>query len=127
VLPRFIAQPHFADGKSGWLELANGYICLQDKQGTFWWTRFAYPGDLNLDEVRGELQFNSGYVIHRSDGKDIWLRMVEDKILVRRLQGLTGQSVIAKGQLRKIPRNVNTSIPTGAAYLDNGFTIEAAH
>jgi hypothetical protein len=129
VKPQFIGKLHYDKGKVGVFQLAYGYICFQDESGKFWWTRFTTPSDLNLTQVEGELcvQSGHGYSIKTKDGREIWLKMVEDKVLVRDLQALTGKVVSAKGELRKVPANVTTSIPANAFYLDNGFTIALKH
>lgn len=60
-------------------------------------------------EVRGTLRFEMGhgYYILVKGGKKteretrVWLLIVEDKILVRKLEGLTGKEVIARGILEQ--------------------------
>jgi hypothetical protein len=125
VLPEFIARLQYADGKTGEFEMAYGYVCFQDAHGIHWWTRFTDPSDINLTQVRGKLQFDKGYQVSTGGAGQIWLKTAEDKELLKKLQTLTGKNVIAKGQLRKVPKNVTTSMPRGASYLKDGFTIEA--
>jgi hypothetical protein len=54
------------------------------------------------------------------------LRVAEDKVLVRKLEGLDGKGVAAKGKLAQLPQDVRASVPPLGLYLANGFTIEAA-
>src|SRR5262245_56969127 len=62
-------------------------------------------------EVRGDLHFESGrgYFISVKPGGEreremrVSLWISEDKALVRRLQGLEGKEVIAKGKIAQLP------------------------
>ncbi len=50
----------------------------------------------------------------------IWLKMSEDKILVRQLEGLKGQRVGAEGRLRRLPDDVlGAAIPAHAVVLED--------
>jgi hypothetical protein len=82
-------------------------------------------------EVRGTLRFESGrgYYVEAKAGDQatrVWLRVSEDKVLVRRLEGLTGKRVVAKGPLGQMPEDVKGSVPPHALYLATPFEIEAA-
>jgi hypothetical protein len=84
-------------------------------------------------EVRGTLRFENGrgYFItvpaEEKGGRQtrVWLQVAEDKVLVRKLQGLDGKDVTAKGKLAQMPKDVGSSVPPLGLYLANGFTIEA--
>jgi hypothetical protein len=52
VSPEFIARLEYANGKTGELEMAYGYICFQDESGKHWWTRYTDPSDLNAPAPR---------------------------------------------------------------------------
>jgi hypothetical protein len=60
VSPMFVARLEYANGKTGELEMAYGYMCFQDENGKHWWTRFASAIDLNapatLDQSHRSLQ-----------------------------------------------------------------------
>jgi hypothetical protein len=85
-------------------------------------------------EVRGTLHFESGrgYFISVKSPDEaeqemrIWLRAAEDKVLVRKLEGLDGKEVIAKGKLAQMPENVRASVPPLGIYLRYDFEIEHA-
>ena len=85
-------------------------------------------------EVRGTLHFESGrgYFISVKPadkaGREmrVWLRVAEDKELVRKLQGLDGKEVTAKGKLEQMPEDVRASVPPLGIYLCHGFEIEPA-
>ena len=84
-------------------------------------------------DVRGTLNFESGrgYFISVKPADKVeqemrvWLRVSEDKVLVRQLQGLTGKEVIAKGKLGQMPEGVGASVPPLGMYLSR-FEIEGA-
>ena len=85
-------------------------------------------------EVRGTLHFESGrgyFISVKPTDKAaremrVWLRAAESKVLVRKLQGLDGQEVIAKGKLEQMPEDVRASVPPLGIYLRHGFDIEHA-
>jgi hypothetical protein len=85
-------------------------------------------------EVRGTLHFESGrgyfISVKPADKTEqemrVWLRAAEDKVLVRKLQGLDGKEVTAKGKLAQMPENVGASVPPLGIYLRHGFNIEDA-
>jgi len=70
-------------------------------------------------EVRGILHFESGrgyFITVKPSDKEgretcVWLRAAEDKGLVRKLQGLDGKEVIARGNLAQMPQDVGASVP----------------
>jgi RNA polymerase sigma factor (sigma-70 family) len=77
-------------------------------------------------EVRGTLHFEHGrgYFIsvksHDKFAEDkirVWLRITENKILVRKLQELAGKEVMAKGHLEQMPEDVRASVPPSGIYL----------
>jgi RNA polymerase sigma factor (sigma-70 family) len=82
-------------------------------------------------EFRGTLNFEMGrgyFITMKSRNpaepeSRVWLRISEDKALVRHLQGLTGKEVIAKGNLRQMAADTHTSVPPLGMYLA-GFEIE---
>ena len=37
----------FSEGARGDIALTEGYLCVQDKDGHYWWTRYTSPSDLN--------------------------------------------------------------------------------
>jgi hypothetical protein len=128
VHPEFIGRINYSDGKTGDLALSYGYLCFQDHQGKHWWARFTMPSDLNLEKIDGVLGFEAGngYFLEKAGGHRIWLRPSENKLLVRQLQELLNKPVVVTGELRRIPKNVVTSIPSGADYFAYGFTIAPA-
>ena len=83
-------------------------------------------------EVRGTLRFESGrgYFIlvkpanETEQAMRVWLWISEDKVLVRKLEGLDGKEVIAKVKLTQLPEAVKTSIPPLGLYMSH-FEIEA--
>ena len=85
-------------------------------------------------EVKGTLHFESGrgyfVSVKPADkaGREtrVWLRAAEDKDLVRKLQGLDGREVIARGDLAQIPQDIGASVPPLGIYLRHGFSIERA-
>jgi hypothetical protein len=82
-------------------------------------------------EVRGTLRFEEGrgYYVEAKAGDQatrVWLRISEDRDLVRRLEGLTGKRVVAKGPLGQMPEDVKGSVPPHGLYLASPFKIEAA-
>jgi hypothetical protein len=85
-------------------------------------------------EVRGTLHFESGrgYFISVKPADEaeqemrVWLRAAENKELVRKLEGLDGKEVIAKGKLAQMPENVRASVPPLGIYLRYDFEIEPA-
>ena len=85
-------------------------------------------------EVRGTLHFESGrgyFISVKPTDKEgwemrVWLRAAESKALVRKLQGLDGKDVIAKGKLEQMPGDVRASVPPLGIYLRHGFDIEHA-
>jgi hypothetical protein len=105
-----------------------GYICFQDHEGKHWWARLTSPGDLNLKRIHGVIGFESGHGFFIDEHNDhrIWLQMTESKLLVRDLQGLVNKSAIVTGELRRVPKNVTTSIPSGADYFVYGFSVVPA-
>ena len=84
--------------------------------------------------VSGTLHFENGrgyFISVKPAGKAeqemrVWLRAAEDKVLVRKLQGLDGKEVIAKGNLEQMPESVRASVPPLGIYLRHGFEIERA-
>jgi RNA polymerase sigma factor (sigma-70 family) len=77
-------------------------------------------------EVRGTLRFEDGrgyFISAKSSDKiaedeiRVWLRIAENKILVRKLEGLEGKAVTAKGHLEQIPEDVRASVPPLGIYL----------
>jgi hypothetical protein len=82
-------------------------------------------------EVRGTLRFESGrgyFIAVKSANKNeqemrVWLWISEDKVLVRKLQGLDGKEVIAKGKLAQLPEGRQTSVPPLGMYMSR-FEIE---
>ena len=82
-------------------------------------------------EVRGILRWDDKhghYILTRdADSREtrVWLRYTEDKVTVRKLDGLLGTEVIATGPLKQLPPNVTTSVPPGGIYLE-GFSVEEA-
>jgi hypothetical protein len=89
-----------------------------------------------LAEVRGTLHFENGrgYFISVKNVDSfkkereirVWLRAPENKVLIRKLEGLDGKEVIAKGQLGQMPGDVRASVPPLGIYLHFDFTIEHA-
>jgi hypothetical protein len=85
-------------------------------------------------EVRGTLRFEEGrgYYVEMQPGEDgrpperVWLRVSEDKAHVRRLEGLTGKRVEAKGPLGQMPESVKAAVPPHGLYLASPFEIEPA-
>jgi hypothetical protein len=55
----------------------------------------------------------------------VWLWISEDKETVRKLEGLTGREVVARGLLEQLPEGVQAIVPPGGMYLQK-FEIEAA-
>jgi hypothetical protein len=84
-------------------------------------------------EVRGTLRFESGrgyYIAVKPAEKAqpdmrVWLRISEDKALVRKLQGLEGKKVIAKGKLAQLPEGHQTSVPPLGMYMSH-FELDGA-
>jgi hypothetical protein len=78
-------------------------------------------------EVIGTLYFQEGrgyYISVKSDESSarenrVWLWISENKVLVRKLEGLTRKKVIAKGELEQMPWDVQASVPPHAMYLKN--------
>jgi hypothetical protein len=89
-------------------------------------------------EVRGTLHYqkegNIYLIAIPSDVKGgretrVWLLRGEDKDreLDRKLKGLGGKQVVAKGRLAQMAENAKHAvIPPLGLYLDNHFTVEAA-
>jgi hypothetical protein len=85
-------------------------------------------------EVRGTLHFESGrgYFISVKPadkvGREmrVWLSVTEDKVTGRKLQGLAGKEVTAKGKLEQMLEDVGASVPPLGIYLRLGFEIEPA-
>jgi hypothetical protein len=125
VNPDYVGRLNYSDGKTGEILATDGYICFQDHEGKHWWARFTSPEDLNLRTIHGVVGFESGrgYFIDEKSDHRIWLQMTENKLLVRDLQGLMNKSATVTGELRRVPKNVTTSIPAGADYFVYGFTI----
>jgi hypothetical protein len=84
-------------------------------------------------EVRGTLRFEAGhgyYISVHSKAEPeretrVWLRISENKVLVRQLQGLMGKHVRAEGNLEQMPDDVQASVPARGLYLLQ-FQIEEA-
>jgi len=84
--------------------------------------------------VRGTLHFESGrgyFITVKTTDKaerktQVWLRAAEDKDLVRKMQGLNGKEVIARGNLAQMPKDVGANVPPLGIYLQHGFSIEGA-
>ena len=82
-------------------------------------------------EVTGTLRFVSGHGYYISvspaakpkESMRVWLYISENKVLVRKLQRLTGKTVMAKGNLAQIPEGHQTSIPPLGMYMGS-FKIE---
>jgi hypothetical protein len=85
-------------------------------------------------EVRGTLHFESGrgwFIAVKPAEKAwremrVWLRVTEDKVTVRKLEGLNGKEVTARGKLEQMPKGVGASVPPLGMYLRHGFEIEPA-
>jgi hypothetical protein len=83
-------------------------------------------------EVSGTLRFESGrgyfIAVKPANATEqemrVWLWISEDKVLVRKLEGLAGKEVIAKGKLAQRPEGVKTSVPPLGLYMSR-FEIEA--
>jgi hypothetical protein len=84
--------------------------------------------------VRGKLQFGNGrgwhIAVKSADhaGREtrVWLSLTEDKVTVRKLEGLNGKEVIARGRLEQMPADVGARVPPQGIYLCLRFEIEAA-
>jgi hypothetical protein len=85
-------------------------------------------------EVTGVLRWRDeggGYYIAIRPGDDpkretrVWLWITEDKVTVRKLEGLTGKEVTARGMLEQLPEDVRALVPPGGMYFSK-FEIEAA-
>ncbi len=82
-------------------------------------------------EVRGTVHFASGhgyYISVKTAGRAkqemrVWLYISENKVLVRKLEGLTGKTVIAKGNLAQMPADHQASVPPLGMYMGS-FQIE---
>lgn len=76
-------------------------------------------------EVRGTLNFRDGhgYFVEVSSSNflnektEVWLRVAEDKVLVRRLQSVLRKTVIVRGRLEQFPSNVTSGVPPGGIYM----------
>ncbi|HEV3436464.1 MAG TPA: sigma-70 family RNA polymerase sigma factor [Gemmata sp.] len=76
--------------------------------------------------IRGELKFESGrgYFIDTATGTgspptaQVWLRISEDKVTGRLLEGLRGKDVVASGSLSQLPAGVGVAVPPLGMYLD---------
>jgi hypothetical protein len=76
-------------------------------------------------EVRGTLHFEDGHgyfiTVKPADTTEpemrVWLWISEDKALVRKLQGLDGKEVVAKGKLAQRPPDRHTSVPPMGMYI----------
>jgi hypothetical protein len=55
----------------------------------------------------------------------VWLRISEDRALVRTLQGLEGKEVLATGRLAQLPEGQHASVPPLGLYM-NRFEIKDA-
>jgi hypothetical protein len=85
-------------------------------------------------EVRGTLRFEEGrgYFIEMKpvepggQAKRVWLRVSEDKVLVRRLEELKGKRVAAKGPLGQMPEDAKGAVPPHGLYLAAPFEVEPA-
>jgi hypothetical protein len=84
-------------------------------------------------EVTGVLRWRDeggGYYIAIRPGDDpkrvtrVWLWISEDKVTVRKLEGLTGKEVVARGMLEQLPEGDRALVPPGGMYLSQ-FEIEA--
>ncbi len=84
-------------------------------------------------EVRGTLHFEMGrgyFISVKSSDKfaerenRVWLSVTESKVLVRKLEGLTGKEVMAKGNLGQMPENARAGVPPLGIYLRLGFEIK---
>jgi hypothetical protein len=84
-------------------------------------------------EVRGTLRFESGrgyFIAVKAANKTeqemrVWLWISEDKVLVRKLQGLDGKQVLATGKLAQMPEGRGTSVPPLGMYMSR-FEIKEA-
>jgi hypothetical protein len=84
-------------------------------------------------EVRGSLRFQSGrgYFIavkpanNREQEMRVWLWISEDKVTVRKLQGLDGKQVLATGKLAQLPEGHQASVPPLGLYMSR-FEINEA-
>jgi hypothetical protein len=84
-------------------------------------------------EVRGTLHFEHGHgyfiAVKPANASEkelrVWLWISENKVLVRKLEGLDGKEVIAKGKLAQLPEGHKTSIPELGLYVSR-FEIEGA-
>lgn len=77
-------------------------------------------------EIRGTLTFEAGrgYVVTVKTTR-VWLRISENKVLVRQLESLTNKTVTVRGALQQMDTTSRGSVPSGALYVDD-FTIDAA-
>ncbi len=84
-------------------------------------------------EVRGTLRFESGrgyFIAVRPANKTeqemrVWLWISEDKVLVRKLQGLEGKEVLTTGKLAQLPEGHQASVPPLGLYMSR-FEIKEA-
>ncbi|HLW67693.1 MAG TPA: hypothetical protein VKS79_20420 [Gemmataceae bacterium] len=88
-------------------------------------------------EVRGTLRHEKGGHIYSiavpSDVKGgqetrVWLMRGEDKDreLDRKLAGLDGKEVVAKGRLAQMPKDSHATVPPLGLYLGGRWSVEAA-
>jgi hypothetical protein len=78
-------------------------------------------------EVSGRLRFQKGQgyfiLINSKENPNlenrVWLWVSENKVLIRRLEGLEDKEVLAKGELEQMPENVRASVPPLGMYLRN--------
>jgi hypothetical protein len=85
-------------------------------------------------EVRGRLHFQEGqgYFIsvksreHPGGENRVWLFISENKVLVRKLDGLVEKNVTANGELEQMPENVRAIVPPHGMYLRDMPEIEEA-
>jgi hypothetical protein len=90
-------------------------------------------GDGIKAEVTGTLRIESGrsyFISVKPTGKTepemrVWVSYTEDKVLLRKLDGLNGKQVFARGKLRQMPEGQQTSVPPLGMYM-GGFEIEEA-
>jgi hypothetical protein len=84
-------------------------------------------------DVRGTLQFEKGrgyFIAVKPANKTetemrVWLWISEDKDLARKLPGLDGKEVLAKGKLAQLPEGQNANVPPLGLYMSR-FQIEEA-
>jgi len=96
--------------------------------------KVASDGEVIRAEVHGMLHFQEGqgYFIsvksreHRDWENRVWLWISENKVVVRKLQGLMDRNVTVKGELEQMPENIRASVPPHGMYLSHIEEIQEA-